>query len=169
MQRQSPAARSISIQQDYKNVLWFWPWSDVDCLSVVDKPETQPEWIISFVGTTNPSTYTRDLPYGWDTLIENLIAVATVDRVSPRDSVFRPACMSSRPDLFRANLDCAAKEGDDVDRFEQTTMPPDTVHWIVDVDTSLKIELVTDSSIHNEGRMQLLKASSHATMVHAMA
>jgi phenylpropionate dioxygenase-like ring-hydroxylating dioxygenase large terminal subunit len=54
-----------------KNVLWFWPWKE-DVLSVAGKISALPEGLMS--GTNvNPSTYTRDLPYGWDTLVENLI------------------------------------------------------------------------------------------------
>jgi phenylpropionate dioxygenase-like ring-hydroxylating dioxygenase large terminal subunit len=54
-----------------KNVIWFWPWKE-DVLSVAGKKYAHPEGLME--GTNdNPSTYTRDLPYGWDALVENLI------------------------------------------------------------------------------------------------
>ena len=55
----------------HKNVLWFWPWQE-DCLSVVGKTHAHPEGMLERVAS-NPMTTTRDLPYGWDTLVENLI------------------------------------------------------------------------------------------------
>ena len=54
-----------------KNILWMWPWEE-DVLSVAGDPMAHPEGMMKGL-PSNPSTYTRDLPYGWDTLIENLI------------------------------------------------------------------------------------------------
>lgn len=54
-----------------KNVLWVWPWKE-DPLSVAGNKMAHPEGFLGGVGD-DPSTYTRDTPYGWDTLVENLI------------------------------------------------------------------------------------------------
>jgi len=54
-----------------KNILFIWPWEE-DCLSVLGDPSAQPEGMLEGF-PKDPSTYTRDLPYGWDTLVENLI------------------------------------------------------------------------------------------------
>jgi phenylpropionate dioxygenase-like ring-hydroxylating dioxygenase large terminal subunit len=54
-----------------KNVLWFWPWKE-DVLSVAGHRSKHPEGLMSSA-QVNPSTYSRDLPYGWDSLVENLI------------------------------------------------------------------------------------------------
>ena len=59
-----------------KNVLWIWPWEE-DVLSVVGDPLAHPEGMLESI-FDNPSTYTRDLPYGWDTLMENLIDPAHI-------------------------------------------------------------------------------------------
>ena len=57
-----------------KGLLWAWLWSD-DPLSVAGVPEAQPEIIAKGV---NGPKYMRDLPYGWDTLMENLLDPAHV-------------------------------------------------------------------------------------------
>jgi pheophorbide a oxygenase len=54
-----------------KNILWIWPWEE-DVLSVAGNPEAHPEGMMKGL-PDDPTTYTRDLPYGWDTLVENLI------------------------------------------------------------------------------------------------
>jgi pheophorbide a oxygenase len=54
-----------------KNILWIWPWEE-DVLSVAGNPDAHPEGMMKGL-PDNPPTYTRDLPYGWDTLVENLI------------------------------------------------------------------------------------------------
>jgi pheophorbide a oxygenase len=54
-----------------KNILWIWPWEE-DVLSVAGDPSAHPEGILKDI-SDDPQTYTRDLPYGWDTLLENLI------------------------------------------------------------------------------------------------
>lgn len=54
-----------------KNILWVWPWKE-DPLSVAGNKMAHPEGFLGGVGD-DPSTYTRDTPYGWDTLVENLI------------------------------------------------------------------------------------------------
>jgi phenylpropionate dioxygenase-like ring-hydroxylating dioxygenase large terminal subunit len=82
----SPRARvqtySVRI---HKNILWFWPWADVDALSLLPGyPRGYPEGIMAGISNTErttvskPTTYTRDLPYGWDTLLENLIDPAHI-------------------------------------------------------------------------------------------
>ena len=71
----------------HKNVLWFWPWADTDPLSLLSVyPKGHPEGIMASIanlppgveGESSPNTYTRDLPYGWDTLLENLIDPAHI-------------------------------------------------------------------------------------------
>ncbi len=76
----------------HKNILWFWPWADTDALSLLEVyPKGHPEGIMASIANlppdsdfdldaveSNPSTYTRDLPYGWDTLLENLIDPAHI-------------------------------------------------------------------------------------------
>ena len=57
-----------------KGLLWSWLWSD-DQLSVAGVPEAHPEVIAKGV---NGPKYMRDLPYGWDTLMENLLDPAHV-------------------------------------------------------------------------------------------
>jgi pheophorbide a oxygenase len=64
------SAQSYSVVVE-KNVLWTWPWAE-DCLSVMSIPEAHPVYMVAGVGV-NSTTYTRDLPYGWDTLLENLV------------------------------------------------------------------------------------------------
>ncbi|KAL3940045.1 MAG: hypothetical protein SGARI_001142 [Bacillariaceae sp.] len=54
-----------------KNVIWFWPWKE-DVLSIAGQVNKHPEGLMS-TANANPSTYSRDLPYGWDSLVENLI------------------------------------------------------------------------------------------------
>jgi len=74
MQEQVPAKRSCATTypaQVVKNILFVWPWEE-DCLSVLDNPNALPEGILKGLPEDSP-TYTRDLPYGWDTLVENLI------------------------------------------------------------------------------------------------
>ena len=60
--------------QVHKEILFFWPWSD----DPEAAPEhATPEHMMSSVPELS-STYTRDLPYGWDTLVENLADPAHV-------------------------------------------------------------------------------------------
>jgi phenylpropionate dioxygenase-like ring-hydroxylating dioxygenase large terminal subunit len=54
-----------------KNILWIWPWEE-DVLSIAGNPDAHPEGMMKGF-PDDPPTYTRDLPYGWDTLVENLI------------------------------------------------------------------------------------------------
>ena len=60
----------------HKSVLWAWPWEE-DCLSVVDDVRAQPEGFLDGVAD-DASTYTRDLPYSWDTLLENIVDPAHI-------------------------------------------------------------------------------------------
>ncbi len=87
------SATTYSVQV-HKNVLFFWPWADKDPLSLLEVyPKGHPEGIMASIAvlppdaldddsTTKtvsaPNTYTRDLPYGWDTLLENLIDPAHI-------------------------------------------------------------------------------------------
>jgi len=55
-----------------KNVLWAWLWKDDEAsakaLSVTGTPEYQLQHV-----EANSTTYTRDLPYSYDTLLENIV------------------------------------------------------------------------------------------------
>jgi phenylpropionate dioxygenase-like ring-hydroxylating dioxygenase large terminal subunit len=60
-----------------QGILWMWPWPE-DVLSVQADGSiaATPEALMAYSsgrGGTATSSYTRDLPYGWDTLVENLI------------------------------------------------------------------------------------------------
>jgi len=75
----------------HKNILWFWPWK-LDSLSIIGQNRKYPNGIMESISNSNigavnnnnngaivnPATYTRDLPYGWDTLVENLIDPAHI-------------------------------------------------------------------------------------------
>lgn len=59
-----------------KNVLWAWLWPDADPLSGIQDgmlPESAVKEVLP-----DSSTYSRDLPYGWDTLLENIVDPAHV-------------------------------------------------------------------------------------------
>jgi len=65
-------------------ILWVWPWKE-DPIQFVKDEWRYPEGIMKQVipddtnlTVTTVSTYSRDLPYGWDTLVENLIDPAHV-------------------------------------------------------------------------------------------
>ena len=82
---QSPRSRvqTYSVRV-HKNVVWFWPWTE-DSLSILKEyPRKHPEGMMEGICNTpgadndNPTSYTRDLPYGWDTLVENLIDPAHI-------------------------------------------------------------------------------------------
>ena len=60
----------------HKSVLWVWPWEE-DCLSVVADERAQPEGFLAGV-SDDAATYTRDLPYSWDTLLENIVDPAHI-------------------------------------------------------------------------------------------
>lgn len=60
----------------HKSVLWVWPWRE-DCLSVAADERAQPEGFLAGV-SDDASTYTRDLPYSWDTLLENIVDPAHI-------------------------------------------------------------------------------------------
>ena len=59
-----------------KRVLFFWPWAE-DPLSVLGDEWAHPEAMLAGVAE-GASTYTRDLPYGWDTLLENIVDPAHI-------------------------------------------------------------------------------------------
>ena len=63
-----------------KNLLFVWPWKD-DVLSC--PVEFSPEAMMESC-PDGCSTYTRDLPYGWDTLLENIVDPSHVPFVSIR-------------------------------------------------------------------------------------
>eukprot|EP00980_Cylindrotheca_fusiformis_P002460 scaffold584_cov132-Cylindrotheca_fusiformis.AAC.13 len=78
----TPEAESVAISskrscattyptQVEKNILWIWPWEE-DVLSVIGRPGAHPEEMMKGV-PDDPPTYTRDAPYGWATLVENLM------------------------------------------------------------------------------------------------
>lgn len=52
-----------------KGVIWMWPWKE-DAVELSTKdPSITPEVMMKGIAS-DISTYTRDLPYGWDTLTE---------------------------------------------------------------------------------------------------
>lgn len=59
-----------------KNILFAWVWPE-DPLTAIGNELAQPEAILARV-LPNCSTYSRDLPYGWDTLLENILDPAHV-------------------------------------------------------------------------------------------
>jgi phenylpropionate dioxygenase-like ring-hydroxylating dioxygenase large terminal subunit len=70
-----------------KNIIWTWPWptdpwdsttttASATTGNTVPLPHRLPEWMLSDVQMSSPVTYTRDLPYGYDTLLENIIDVS---------------------------------------------------------------------------------------------
>ena len=59
-----------------KGVVFMWPWSE-DVLSVASDPSAHPEAMMGGV-YANSSSYTRDLPYGWDMLLENIVDPAHI-------------------------------------------------------------------------------------------
>ena len=60
----------------HKSLLWAWPWEE-DSLAVLADERAQPEGLLAGVAE-DASTYTRDLPYGWDTLLENIVDPAHI-------------------------------------------------------------------------------------------
>lgn len=50
-----------------KALIWFWPWGGEPATG----PEASPQHMVEPVAA-DAATYTRDLPYGWDTLLENI-------------------------------------------------------------------------------------------------
>lgn len=60
----------------HKSVLWVWPWEE-DNVSVAGDVNAQPEGFLAGV-SEDASTYTRDLPYSWDTLLENIVDPAHI-------------------------------------------------------------------------------------------
>jgi nitrite reductase/ring-hydroxylating ferredoxin subunit len=71
-----------------KNVIFAWLWPE-DCLQFMNLDDTSeddyawrtPEGLLTYLGEA-PVTYTRDVPYGWDTLLENILDPAHVPWVS---------------------------------------------------------------------------------------
>lgn len=64
------------------DILFFWPWEE-DCLSALEDEWKQPEAMLNGVVPTG-GTYTRDLPYGWEALVENIVDPSHVPFVSHR-------------------------------------------------------------------------------------
>ena len=59
-----------------KGIVFMWPWSE-SLPSTASEEWTQPEFMMKDTGE-NATTYTRDFPYGWDMLVENLIDPAHI-------------------------------------------------------------------------------------------
>jgi phenylpropionate dioxygenase-like ring-hydroxylating dioxygenase large terminal subunit len=64
-----------------KNILFFWPWSEDVIQTTVAEEWRTPEGILKGL-PADSSTFTRDLPYGWETLLENIIDPSHVPFVS---------------------------------------------------------------------------------------
>jgi len=54
-----------------KSILWAWLWPE-EPATRESKPAAHPEAMVAGVDP-DASTYTRDVPYGWDTLLENIV------------------------------------------------------------------------------------------------
>jgi pheophorbide a oxygenase len=70
-----------------KNVVFAWLWPE-DCLQYTDLDPNnhehawrQPEFMLANLGEET-TTYTRDVPYGWDTLLENIVDISHIPWVS---------------------------------------------------------------------------------------
>ena len=70
-QAQPRACVGSYLTQVEKSVLFFWPWPEAS-LTAVEQEWAHPQAMLAGVAT-DASTYTRDLPYGWDTLLENIV------------------------------------------------------------------------------------------------
>jgi len=53
----------------HKSILFVWPWGGMPTLGT---GAGSPEAMLAGA-REDVSTYTRDLPYGWDTLVENIV------------------------------------------------------------------------------------------------
>ena len=62
-----------------KRIIFFWPWKE-DVLSC--PPELSPETLVGSNVADECDTFTRDLPYSWDILIENIADPSHVPFVS---------------------------------------------------------------------------------------
>lgn len=71
----SPACVPTYSTMLYQGVLWAWVWSD-DPLSLLNESQAHPHGMITT--PLGASAFMRDLPYGWDTLLENLADPAHV-------------------------------------------------------------------------------------------
>lgn len=75
--RPSPRACVASYpSRIHKSLLWVWPWEE-SSLEVLSDERAQPEGFLAGVAE-DASTFTRDLPYGWDTLLENIVDPAHI-------------------------------------------------------------------------------------------
>ena len=91
-----------------KSVLWTWPWPE-DPLTVVGEPMAHPETMLAGVAD-DASTYTRDLPYGWDTLLENI--------VDPSHIPFaHHGLQGKRSDAIPINMSVPTNRADDGSKF----------------------------------------------------
>jgi len=61
------AAHEVKVE---KSVVFVWPWADADAAEADEA--TAPAHQLRSV-KPGASTYTRDLPYGWETLLENIV------------------------------------------------------------------------------------------------
>ena len=65
----------------YRQVIFAWLWPD-DCLEYMQDDWRQPDYMLRNLGRET-TTYSRDFPYGWDTLMENIVDPSHVPWVSP--------------------------------------------------------------------------------------
>ena len=100
-------------------VLWIWPWKQ-DPLSFVGDEWRHPEGVMkklfntrNATTTTSASvmTYSRDQPYGWDTLVENLIDPAHIPFA-------HHGMQGSRSDAIPINMTGAIDQGEAGFSFE---------------------------------------------------
>ena len=87
-----------------KSVLFAWLWPE-DLLTVVADPAAQPEAMLAGVDP-DTSTYTRDLPYGWDTLLEVPHACAAPARTHARTHALSSAWNAPTLPVSRKRAPC---------------------------------------------------------------
>jgi phenylpropionate dioxygenase-like ring-hydroxylating dioxygenase large terminal subunit len=63
----------------HKSLIWAWLWPEDVLTSLINEEDTSsPEYFTTLVPEENLTTYTRDVPYGWETLLENIVDPAHV-------------------------------------------------------------------------------------------
>jgi len=87
-----------------KSVLFAWLWPE-DLLGHVADEAAQPETMLAGVDP-EASTYTRDLPYGWDTLLEAPAARAPHPRASTLPLPARPHALALSASLASLRAPC---------------------------------------------------------------
>ncbi|KAL7572731.1 hypothetical protein ACA910_009001 [Epithemia clementina (nom. ined.)] len=63
--------------QVVKSILWAWLWKEDAVEEALNDPSITPQQMLDGVQNVI-ATYTRDMPYGWDTLTENLVDPAHI-------------------------------------------------------------------------------------------